>query len=211
MNTKKKCWNMANNADEKRIRILETAKRRFAHYGMAKTTMAEIAKDLSFSKALLYYYFPDKNSLYAAVLEHVIEDCYLLVIESIEKTSNVLDGINTILDINMDFKKKYFYIMEYTILMRKELPLELDKLIIDSFERQCKTIELVFQRGVDTKELKPIVAEETARIFIFSTLGMRMSVLKDFKNDFIPDKCEFDEILEMQKKLALIFVEGLKA
>lgn len=211
MNTKRNCWNMANNADEKRVRILEAAKRRFAHYGMAKTTMAEIAKDLSFSKALLYYYFPDKNSLYAAVLEHVMQDCQLLVGDRIAATSTVLEGINTVLDINMDFKKKYFYLMEYTILMRKELPAELDKLIIDSFENQRKAIEMVFQRGIDSKELKAIDAEETARIFIFSTLGMRMSVLKDFKNDFIPDKSEFDEILEMQKKLAAIFVQGLKA
>ncbi|HBI89157.1 MAG TPA: TetR/AcrR family transcriptional regulator, partial [Sphingobacterium sp.] len=54
------------NADVKRIKILEAATRRFAHFGMAKTTMSEIAKDLNFSKALLYYYFPDKNSLYSA-------------------------------------------------------------------------------------------------------------------------------------------------
>ena len=202
---------MANNADEKRIRILETAKRRFAHYGMTKTTMAEIAKDLSFSKALLYYYFPDKNSLYAAVLEHIIEECQGHVEEAIQGTKSVLDGIYRMLDITMDFKKKYFYLMEYTILMRKELPSELDKLIINSFESQRKTIEIIFQRGVENKELKSIEVEECARIFIFSTLGMRLSVLKDFKNDFIPDKTEFDAILAMQKKLAKIFVDGLKA
>jgi TetR/AcrR family transcriptional regulator len=202
---------MANNADEKRIRILETAKRRFAHYGMAKTTMAEIAKDLSFSKALLYYYFPDKNSLYAAVLEHVIEECQILVEESIRKAKNTLEGVCIVLDIGMDFKKKYFYLLEYTILMRKELPSELDQLIINSFESQRKTIEDVFRRGVESKELKPCDIEETARIFVFSTLGMRLSVLKEFKNDFIPDKTEFDAILAMQKKLAEIYVAGLKA
>lgn len=202
---------MANNADEKRVRILETAKRRFAHYGMAKTTMAEIAKDLSFSKALLYYYFPDKNSLYAAVLEHIIEECQLVIEESITKVSTVLEAVHTVLEISMNFKKKYFYLLEYTILMRKELPAELDNLIITSFQSQQKTIEQVFQMGVRTGELKAIDVEETARIFVFGTLGMRMSVLKDFKNDFIPDKCEFDEILDMQKKLAEIFVSGLKS
>ena len=201
---------MANNADEKRIKILDTAKRRFAHYGMAKTTMAEIAKDLSFSKALLYYYFPDKNSLYAAVLEHVIEECQILIEESINSAKSVLEGVNIVLEVAMDFKKKYFYLLEYTILMRKELPTELDRLIINSFESQRKTIEEVFRKGVESKELKPCDVEDTSRIFIFGTLGMRMSVLKEFKNDFIPDKTEFDAILEMQKKLAEIFVAGLK-
>lgn len=202
---------MANNADEKRIKILETAKRRFAHYGMAKTTMAEIAKDLSFSKALLYYYFPDKNSLYAAVLEHVIEECHTNVLDSIERSSSVLEGIHKVLEIGMEFKKRYFYLLEYTILMRKELPEELEKLIIQSFESQRKAVEMVFRTGVENKEIKNIDVEDTARIFIFGTLGMRMSVLKDFKNDFIPDKTEFDEILSMQKRLAEIFVDGLKA
>lgn len=201
---------MANNADEKRIKILETAKRRFAHYGMAKTTMAEIAKDLSFSKALLYYYFPDKNSLYAAVLEHVIGECQMKVIQSIEKAGSVIEGINKVLEIGMEFKKRYFYLLEYTILMRKELPEELENLIIESFESQRKAVEMVFSRGVETEEIRTSNVEETARIFIFGTLGMRMSVLKDFKNDFIPDKSEFDEILSMQKKLAEIFVAGLK-
>ncbi|TCV09858.1 TetR family transcriptional regulator [Sphingobacterium alimentarium] len=201
---------MANNADEKRLKILETAKRRFAHYGMAKTTMAEIAKDLSFSKALLYYYFPDKNSLYAAVLEHVIGECQMNVIQSIEKAGSVIEGINKVLEIGMEFKKRYFYLLEYTILMRKELPEELENLIIESFESQRKAVEMVFSRGVETEEIRTNNVEETARIFIFGTLGMRMSVLKDFKNDFIPDKSEFDEILSMQKKLAEIFVAGLK-
>lgn len=202
---------MANNADEKRTKILETAKRRFSHYGMAKTTMAEIAKDLSFSKALLYYYFPDKNSLYAAVLEHVIEECQLQVLESIERSNSVLEGVNKVLEIGMDFKKKYFYLLEYTILMRKELPEELEGLIIHSFESQRKAVEMVFRLGVENKEIRTADVEDTARVFMFSTLGMRMSVLKDFKNDFIPDKSEFDEILAMQKRLAQIFVAGLKS
>src|ERR1700750_1001215 len=54
--------------DIKRDKILEAAYQRFLHYGYAKTTMNEIAGDLSLSKALLYYYFPDKSQLYIAVM-----------------------------------------------------------------------------------------------------------------------------------------------
>lgn len=201
---------MANNADEKRGKILETAKRRFAHYGMAKTTMAEIAKDLSFSKALLYYYFPDKNSLYAAVLEHVVEECEKCIKQSIASITDVLEAINIVLDQSMEFKKKYFYLLEYTILMRKELPSDLDKLIINSFDSQRLVIEDIFRDGVARGELKNVDVEDIARIFIFGTLGMRISVVKDFKSDFIPDKSEFDEILGMQKKMAAIFIAGLR-
>src|ERR1700761_4790048 len=53
--------------DIKREKILEAAYQQFLHYGYSKTTMNEIAGSLSMSKALLYYYFPDKSQLYIAV------------------------------------------------------------------------------------------------------------------------------------------------
>jgi len=48
--------------------IIEASQRRFGLYGIEKTSMREIADDLKLSKASLYYYFPDKESLYSAVV-----------------------------------------------------------------------------------------------------------------------------------------------
>lgn len=202
---------MPKNADEKRLKILETAKRRFAHYGMAKTTMAEIAKDLSFSKALLYYYFPDKNNLYAAVLEHVMEELEEDIAASVKGINSVSESIMIVLEKRMEFVKKYYYILEYTVLMRKDLSSELDQLLIDSFENQKEIIKSVFRRGIDRGELMDIDLEEISKIFLFSSMGMRLVVVKDLKSNFIPEKEEFDTILTMQKKMAAVFIRGLKA
>src|ERR1700744_1899543 len=60
--------------DIKKEKILEAAYQRFLHYGYSKTTMNEIAGDLSMSKALLYYYFPDKSRLYIDVMRRVAGD-----------------------------------------------------------------------------------------------------------------------------------------
>ncbi len=54
--------------DSKVATILEAARNRFAHYGLTKTTMNEIAADIGMSKASLYYYFPDKENLFVAVI-----------------------------------------------------------------------------------------------------------------------------------------------
>lgn len=53
--------------DKKRELIIEGAIKRFIHYGINKTTMNEIAEDMSVSKPSLYYYFPDKTSLILGV------------------------------------------------------------------------------------------------------------------------------------------------
>ena len=54
--------------DSKVTAIIEAARKRFAHYGLTKTTMNEIAADIGMSKASLYYYFPDKENLFVAVI-----------------------------------------------------------------------------------------------------------------------------------------------
>jgi AcrR family transcriptional regulator len=43
-----------------RCRIIEAARKRFSHYGYAKTTMAEVAADCSMSPGNLYRFFPGK-------------------------------------------------------------------------------------------------------------------------------------------------------
>jgi len=48
--------------------IIEAAQLRFGMYGFEKTTMKEIARDLNMSKGSLYYYFPDKENLYKAIV-----------------------------------------------------------------------------------------------------------------------------------------------
>ena len=46
--------------DSVRCRIVEAAKKRFSHFGYAKTTMAEVAADCSMSPGNLYRFFPGK-------------------------------------------------------------------------------------------------------------------------------------------------------
>ena len=64
--------------------ILGTAQKRFGQYGMAKTTMQEIADDMGISKASIYYYFPDKQQLYMAVIEREHEEFLDMVAETLK-------------------------------------------------------------------------------------------------------------------------------
>ena len=54
--------------EDKRLRIIEAAQKRFAHFGLVKTTMNEVADDIGMSKAAIYYYFKDKESIFKEVV-----------------------------------------------------------------------------------------------------------------------------------------------
>ncbi|RKO71867.1 TetR/AcrR family transcriptional regulator [Sphingobacterium puteale] len=198
------------NADVKRIKILEAATRRFAHFGMAKTTMSEIAKDLNFSKALLYYYFPDKNSLYSAVFEYVIDKMIEEMETVIDKGGNFEEIMMYSIDMRVKAINQYYNLFEYTMKMVKELPDELEQVFKESYLREVEIIEKILKIGIDAREIQVDDLNETARILLYSLFGMRMGILKDMKNMLFPTKEEFDHILSLQKKMMKIFLNGLR-
>src|SRR5215472_15163142 len=53
--------------DNVRCQIIEAAKKRFSHFGYAKTTMAEVATDCSMSPGNLYRFFPGKLDIAEAI------------------------------------------------------------------------------------------------------------------------------------------------
>ncbi len=57
--------------EESRAAILQAAVAEFAEFGIAGARTDAIARAAHVNKALLYYYFKDKDALYEAVLDHV--------------------------------------------------------------------------------------------------------------------------------------------
>src|SRR5229473_7837798 len=70
--------------EKTRAAILQAALEEFAHEGPSGARTDEIARRAGVNKALLYYYFKDKEGLYAAALEHVFSGL-------IARVSSVLD------------------------------------------------------------------------------------------------------------------------
>ena len=55
--------------EESRAAILQAAAHEFAEHGIAGARTDAIAREAGVNKALLYYYFKDKETLYGAVLD----------------------------------------------------------------------------------------------------------------------------------------------
>lgn len=202
---------MSKNVDVKRAKILDVAKRRFAHFGMTKTTMAEIAKDLSFSKALLYYYFPDKHNLYTAVLEHVVNEMINKVEAYIPSASGVEEILLYAVESRMSIMRDNYNLFEYSSSQFIQNPGEMGKNIGLYFERIRDQYSRILKKGVDNKEIKVDDFNETAELLLFSLMGMRVGILsKDLNDCLFPTPDEFDLILTKQQKMVKIFLRGLR-
>src|SRR5690348_2508976 len=71
--------------EKTRAAILNAAVEEFAHEGVAGARTDEIARNAGVNKALLYYYFKDKEGLYAAVLEQIFAGLSAKVAEVLDR------------------------------------------------------------------------------------------------------------------------------
>lgn len=187
--------------------IIEAARKRFAHFGVAKTTMNEIAEDLSISKASLYYYFPDKLNLYAAVLEHIIQQGEM-VKETYLAYPTTEAAVLAYMDARFQFFNKNFNILEYLRTVTTDSK-ELRKVFDGVRERQLKIMSAIIQQGKERNELNVDDAGKTVTLFLDCLEGLHLKILSQTQS-FLPDKKEFQKLWSMEKEFALIFFRGLR-
>jgi TetR/AcrR family transcriptional repressor of mexJK operon len=192
--------------DEKKESIIEAARKRFNHFGVGKTTMNEIADDLSLSKASLYYYFPDKLNLYAAVLQKIIET------EQIDKEvllkKDPFAALSAYLDYRTQFIIKHYNILEYLKSVRTGLPKELEDVFNSARIHEVKNITTVIAHGVENKKLKAQEPKRVAELLLDCLDGLRLSILSA-RGNFFPDKKQFQDLSKREKELVAIFIKGL--
>jgi AcrR family transcriptional regulator len=188
--------------------IISVAQKRFGLYGVEKTSMREIAADLNLSKASLYYYFPDKQSLYKAVVEK----------EQDEFLSRISEKILNIQEPEPLFREyvitRLFYFRTLLNLSRLRLeaysnlkPVFRDT-IISFKEKEKEIIVKIFEKGIRNGIFSIKDPGQTASLFLDLLRGLRISSVNDKKTLFIEQE-EFDILLEKTIAFTDIFINGL--
>ena len=193
--------------DKKRDAIIDAAEKRFSHFGVAKTTMNEIADDLSISKASLYYYFPDKLNLYAAVLKKLIEAS-----QANEKIllnqKDLLKGVYKFLEIRTETIIKSYNILEYLKTIGNSFPPELEAVFSSVKLRDITLIASLITKAAEANNLKIKDPKRIAELLLDGLEGLRHAAFSG-RSNFFPDKEQFSQLLQREKELAAIFIKGL--
>jgi len=197
-------------ADKKREQIIEGAIKRFIHFGIGKTTMNDIAEDLSVSKPSLYYYFPDKRSLIVGVIEKVFTDYFDLL----KKKYNPDASLENILFQTIDIRNTFF--MKYFMLRISEgLP---DIFNDDSMKKKLTSLKdsekvfyaQIFERAQEKGEIKHENMSHVAELYLESLMGLTNMCIMELGKDLLPDKKTVNKMTQKQKDLSSIFTRGLK-
>ena len=192
----------------KQEHIIEAAIRRFSHFGVNKTSLAEIAEDLSISKPLLFYYFQDKNSLISAVAPTIITEFLEALEDVLDKAESVEAGLTGFVAVKRDHFKKYFLLaLQGDSLDLQKTPGEMPAVYQQAKLRTIGLIADLLQKGINETVIRPIDPVKTSQLLL-DTLSAFEYCMK--RKNSIPGPEDIDEVFDKQIEVLHLFLDGLK-
>ena len=195
--------------DIKKEKILEAAYQRFLHYGYSKTTMNEISGDISISKALLYYYFPDKSQLYIAVMRKVADD-YLNGLEGkINSFSDLKEAFVFLINTQYEFILKNYNFFDFFRLNEQNLPDTIWEIVDQVHYSEIDLLVNAIKHEAAKGTIKPISnPKEIVGLILDALHGVRVSAAS-YKKIIFHQKEHLDEIRTKRLLLIDILIKGL--
>lgn len=197
--------------DKKREQIIEGAIKRFIHFGINKTTMNEIADDLSVSKPSLYYYFPDKSSLILGVVEKIYSDYFETISKERMEHSDIEIMIPRLIEVGHKYFQKYYMLH----LSGGSPDASLNSAALRNFldKMQSNILQFyteIFEEAAKTGQIDEQDSVKTADLYMASQNGLTSLCIMHGNKELFPGKKELKTTLEKQISLAKIFIKGLK-
>ena len=189
--------------------IIEASQKRFGLYGIEKTSMREIADDLKLSKASLYYYFPDKESLYCAVVKKEQDEFLDKISERILSFHEPEQLLREYANTRLSYFRTLLNLSRLRLEDYSDLKPVFRETIMLFKEKEKEIIMKIFEKGKSQGIFFIKNPDATASLFLDLLKGLRISVVNDNKTLIIEQE-EFAQLLENTNTFTEIFINGLK-
>lgn len=95
-----------------REKIIETAMRLFSTQGYSNTSLSQVAKEAQVSKALIFWHFENKESLFRTAVQRTFEPYIINVVDDLEGLDEIAQ-IKRLIDEYYDFVSKNIYSVKF--------------------------------------------------------------------------------------------------
>jgi TetR/AcrR family transcriptional repressor of mexJK operon len=129
--------------------------------------------------------------------------------EGLSNQTSAHNAILFYLEKRQEFVRKYFNLLQFAISSGPELPTPLLEVFKRARNSELNSIAAIINTGNKTSEFHVESPSLTAEILLDALAGMRINHFAPTKT-FFPDKLQFEQILNKEKQLAVIFLNGLK-
>ena len=146
--------------EESRAAILQAAAEEFAKHGIAGARTDAIARAAKVNKALLYYYFTDKETLYGAVLDNAFSGMKTNIFKVLDSDLPAREKIMAYAGAYFDFiasNQIYPKLMQREMMRAREGQSEhIDRLVKTYFQPIFRKVGELIHRGIAEGEFRKV-------------------------------------------------------
>lgn len=190
---------------EKKKEIITAASACFARYGYEKTTLDDIGKLVGLNKASLYYYFKNKESIYAEVIYSEVDDLLTRVFTQTDKTCGYKQEILSYLTERLKFIKTSLNFSQLSVDSAQKIAPLFAGMYGGIIEKEIENIAGILERAVKNGEIDSC---ETLRV-AKSILRTAESITNRIDCKLSSDKAFAEASDEIQFTVSLM-LDGLK-
>ena len=150
--------------EQTKAAILDAARHEFAREGLAGARTDAIARAAGVNKALLYYYFHDKEALYAAVLDRVFTGLQAKINEALDRPGSPRERLLAYAGAHFDYIAGN---LEYPRLMSRELMRarvekspparkNIHRLVTTYFQPVFRRVSAVIEEGIESGDFRRV-------------------------------------------------------
>lgn len=191
--------------------ILAAAQKRFGHYGLSKTTMNDIANDIGVSKASLYYYFKDKESIFKEVIIREQEVFVEKMRKNIQASFKAEWMLTEYVRMRIELLKKMITLGKFSYGSLLEVKPLISSLMEKFRKEESNMVADILQLGMKSKEFSIDNIHKNAEFFIDTLHSIRKSAIMDYAVgdliDFPPKK--FQKLKEQSGMFVDMFIKGI--
>lgn len=195
--------------EEKKLLILESARKIFAQYGFNKTTLDDIGSAVGMKKNSLYHYFTGKEEIFAELIKIEIEAFYKHVRSNLDENVSTADKLVSLAKISLHYDRERLNVYNASVMARLDILDTLEDYFMDFIKNHSTILEELLKEGVekgefiqhDYKELAGDIIEMTTSIKAREYQRQRMKNL---------DEINYTQLEKVITNLMTVIVRGLK-
>jgi TetR/AcrR family transcriptional regulator len=145
--------------ERSRNAILQAAIREFAQQGIAGARTGSIARAARVNKALLYYYFKDKESLYGAALDYIFHQLRHHMTEVLDRDLPPGQKMLTYVAAYFDFIASHNFnrnLVQVEMMRAGHGSPHLQRIAKEYFQPLFKRLSDVIRQGIESGEFRPV-------------------------------------------------------
>ncbi len=169
---------------DERVRssIVDAAKKLFQQYGLAKTTMEDIARSIGRGKSSLYYYYPTKEDIFEAVLLNEKQSIINEISTAVAEVDSAEEKLRTYAQTISTALKKRIILFN---IIRSEMSDE--GCLMKVFKKKYDTIEIDLLRSIidygiqngEFKQLDKDQLDDVSLICVSMLRGLRLNLIDE--------------------------------